>query len=207
MPNALKVAALSLLLNLAPLCAPSLAGADPVTEKEWDAFDDAIRREDWTSVATAASKYLARFKGDEHPPAGYFRFMMIWAWTGQVVNRQMSFDTLETKLRALIGKPIITGHTKITTDESASTAIHISEKSPGRATVFIFNRQQTTVLCYIEATLSKPLDTEALNGKRGALTGIISGFELYASRSPDAWKIVTLNLKDASITPQPDETK
>ena len=206
MPRTLRVVALSILLHLGAFCGLSFAEKATVTDKEWEAFDAALDREDWKAVEKAATEYLARLKGDERPPAGYFRLMMIHAWAGQVVEGQLSFDTLGKRLEALIGKPLMTGQAKIlASKEVAYGSLQTSEQSDRRVICAMANNKATAIHSYIEAELLLPLDTKILEGKRGALTGTLSSFELSPNRS--LWRIVTLHLKDAAVLIAPDDMK
>ena len=206
MPKAPKLAAVFLLCSIAASCNEYDNRQGPITEKEWDAFDAAIDREDWTAVEKAASVYLARFKGDERPPAGYFRLMLIESWATQASNDQLPIEELRKRLESFTGKPITTGDSPISFAPKVPFGCITTPKESDLLAVLAFiNKDATPIHCYIEGELNHPLDTKKLEGKHGALRGKLSSFKC-GFQDPTLC-IVTLHLKDASIITRPHEAK
>ena len=204
MTKALKILALSILLNTAAFSRVSFPG--PVPEDEWNALDAAMDREDWKEVETLASRCLAHFKGEDQSPAGFFRFTIIHAWAAQLREGKITQETLETRLKPLIGKMIITGHAPI----SSSTEVRIgclqtAEGDDHYAYIALENKKPKAVTVMIDANLLLPLDTKTLDGKRAALCGTLTSFELCPQRQPSI--VVTLQLEDAFIQMHPKDMK
>ena len=168
-----------------------------ISDKELNALDDALQKEDWSTAASLSSYYIKILKNDTTILLSQMNYIYLLSSAAKVSMDQMSYDALKETLKDYQGKLVTLPSCKVWPKQGACFNLYAPTDEENVVVSTATDRLGCYIFCWVYGNIESKFDASANSGRWAVLEGYIKSIE-YNPRQSNWW-ILRVTLEPAHL--------